>query len=73
MTSATDKILSDALNIDSSSYSFQMMYMPLNSSEFYNDAYSEVLAVLFTFTIYCFVNMISNIMPKTGTPDEERV
>ena len=50
-----------------------MMYMPLNSTEFYNDAYSEVLAVLFTLTIYVFVNMISSIMPKTGTPEEQRV
>ena len=73
MTVATDKILGLVMEEDPEPYSFQLMYMPMNSQTFYNDAYAEVLAVLLTLTTFVFVNVITDFLQLTGTAEEQSV
>ena len=60
--------------MDESQYSFQLMYMPMNSLKtFQNDGYSEVLGVLLPYTIYAFISLTSRFMDNVATSEEQRL
>lgn len=62
MTSVTQKIISKVYGVDESKFSFELMYMPMNTGPFYNNLYSEVIGALTTFTVYAFVMLAGRII-----------
>ena len=70
MTSVTNKVLSEVYGSDS--HSIQMMYMPMNSGEFENDGYSEVVGALIPITIFTMINLYERVKTNTTDTDEEK-
>jgi hypothetical protein len=50
-----------------------MMYMPMNTGEFYNDLYAEVIGALSVFTVYAFVSIGNRIIADTSDVREIKV
>ena len=70
MTSVTNKILSEVYGSDS--HSIQMLYMPMNSGEFQNDGYSEVIGALIPITIFSFINLYERVKTNTTDTNEDK-
>ena len=49
------------------------MYMPMNSGEFQNDSFSEVIGALIPITIFAFINLYERVKTGTTGTDEGRV
>ena len=59
MTSVTNKILSEVYGSDS--HNIQIMYMPMNSEEFENDNYAEIVGALIPITFYALINLFERV------------
>ena len=50
-----------------------MLYMPMNSGEFENDMFSEVVGALIPLMIFVLINFPERLKMATSDIDEERV
>ena len=73
MTSVTQKIISKVYEKDEREFSFELMYMPMNTGPFYNDGYSEVVGALASFTIYAFVLLPGRVVSELSDSRESRI
>ena len=70
MTTVTGKVLSEVYGKDESSFDLQLMYMPMNSKTFHNDAFAEVITSVMAFMLLALANLGSSVMKSMEGPDE---
>lgn len=73
MTTATKKVLTDAYGISADDFRIDMMYMPMNTVEFQNDLFSEVVTALGSFTMLAVANLGPRVLDALADPDEKRI
>ena len=71
MTSVTDKILTEVYG--STSHSIQMLYMPMNSVEFENDGFAEVVGALIPMSLAILIGFPDRLKLLTSGSDEDKV
>jgi len=73
MTTATQKILTQVYQVDPANFSFELMYMPMDSNVFRNDVYAEVCAVIGAFALYTIIQLGSRVVEGIADPEEQRI
>ena len=71
MTSVTDKILTEVYG--STSHRIQMLYMPMNSVEFENDGFAEVVGALIPMSLAILIGFPDRLKLLTSGSDEDKV
>lgn len=73
MTTVTSKLLTQVYDLEEGSFKFELMYMPMDSKEFHNDMYAEVVNGLMAFTLLTIANLATRILNSMADPDESRI
>lgn len=72
MTTATNKIISEVYGVPTDSYNFQIMYMPLDTGIFTNDAYTIVVMSLLPIIFLAISRLPEVTLEKTGHIEFEK-
>lgn len=73
MTTVTAKILTEVYGLAADSFKFEILYMPMDSGEFKNDLYAEVVFSLAAFTMLAIANIGSRFISSLADVDEQRI
>ena len=70
MTTAATRVITDVYDKSADGFDIQLMYMPMNSEEFQNDGFSEVLGTLIPFTCFVIANIGARLIDEAADTHE---